>query len=101
VSQCDTDEPEASVVGAYICTWPLACRPALRIPEAPTTELPVQWRSPLSSADAARCASDMLGQSSPRLWSSRFFMKASSRPLYLAPLASVTYVWKPRPCPSS
>ena len=80
MSQCDTDDPPAYVVGAYIRTWPVApSRPAVRMPEFATTLLPVQCRSPLSIDDAARCASVMLGQESPRLWSSRNLMKTSSR----------------------
>ena len=90
VSQCDTEEPLATVVGAYICTWPLACRPALRMPDAATTALPVQWRSPLSVADVARCASVMAAHPRPRLWSSRNFMKMSSKPAKRAPLDAVT-----------
>jgi len=66
-----------------------------------TTALPVQCRSASSLAEAMRCAFVMLGQSRPRLWSSRNFMKMSSRLLSLAPDESVTKVWKPRPCPSS
>ena len=81
VSQCETDEPLTRVVGAYICTWPLACRPAVRNVAAATTALPVQWRSALSIDDATRCASVMFGHVSPRLWSSRNFMKMSSRSL--------------------
>ena len=73
VSQCDTDEPFWSVDGAYICTWPPE-RPAVKIDAAARTLLPVQCRSALSVADVARCASVMLGQVSPRLWSSRNFM---------------------------
>jgi hypothetical protein len=80
VSQCDTDEPVASEVGAYICTWPLAAwRPAVSDVAAATTALPVQWRSVSSFADAARWASVRFGQVSPRLWSSRNFMNTSSR----------------------
>jgi hypothetical protein len=86
VSQWETDEPLWSVVGAYIWTWPLACRPAERIPDAATTALPVQCRSALSIADAARCASVMFGQVSPRLWSSRNFMKTSSWLFWRAPV---------------
>ncbi len=102
VSQCDTDEPGWSVVGAYICTWPLATwRPAVRKVAAATTLLPVQWRSVLSIADAMRCASVMFGHVSPKLWSSRNFMNTSSRLLKRVPVVSSTKVWKPRPWPSS
>jgi hypothetical protein len=67
------------VPGAYIFTWPVAAsRPAVRMLEAATTLLPVQWRSPLSIDDVARWASVMLGHARPRLWSSRNFMKTSS-----------------------
>jgi hypothetical protein len=90
VSQWETDDPLTSVPGAYICTWPLACRPAVSDVPAATTVLPVQWRSVLSVADVARWASVMLGHVSPRLWSSRNFMKTSSRLLKRAPLESVT-----------
>jgi hypothetical protein len=90
VSQWETDDPLTSVPGAYICTWPLACRPAVSDVPAATTVLPVQWRSASSIADAARCASVMFGHVSPRLWSSRNFMKTSSRPLKRAPLERVT-----------
>jgi hypothetical protein len=68
VSQCDTDEPLASVPGAYIWTWPLAAwRPAVRNVAAATTVLPVQCRSVSSIAEAARWASERFGQVSPRL----------------------------------
>jgi hypothetical protein len=68
VSQWETEDPFTRVVGAYICTWPLACRPPVKYPvAAATTVLPVQWRSASSIADAARCASVMFGHVSPRL----------------------------------
>jgi len=68
VSQCETDEPVASDVGAYICTWPLAAwRPAVSDVAAATTALPVQCRSASSIAEAARWAFERLGQVSPRL----------------------------------
>ena len=43
VSQWETDEPIWRLDGAYIWTWPLAWRPAVRYPvAAETTLLPVQ-----------------------------------------------------------
>jgi hypothetical protein len=102
VSKCETDDPPCSDDGAYICTCPLpASRPPVSDIAFETTALPVQCRSASSVAEAARCALVMLGQSRPRLWSSRNFMKTSSRLLSLAPYERVTNVWKPRPWPSS
>jgi hypothetical protein len=79
VSQCDTDEPDSTGLGAYIRTWP-PDMPALKYPVAAArTLLPVQWRLPLLMADALRSASVMAVHIFPVEWSSRNFMKTSSR----------------------
>jgi hypothetical protein len=101
VLKCDTDEPLSTGLGAYISTWPLACRPAVRMPLFATTVAPTQCRSPVSIADAARCASLMADQRSPELWSSRFRMYVSSSPARRVPSVSSTKVRNPSPWPIS
>jgi hypothetical protein len=67
VSQCDTEEPGCTVGGAYICTWPDGWRPLDSSPLAATTAGPVQWRSPVSRAEAARSPSVICGHVLPVL----------------------------------
>ncbi|HXJ35814.1 MAG TPA: hypothetical protein VMS22_17420 [Candidatus Eisenbacteria bacterium] len=72
--KCETDDPLWIGFGAYISTWPLAWRPAERMPLFATTAAPTQWRSLVSIADAMRSASLMADHRSPVLWSSRLRM---------------------------
>ena len=65
--KCETEEPDSTGFGAYISTWPLASAPASRMALFATTLGPTQWRSPVSFAEAARCASVIAGQSIPVL----------------------------------
>jgi hypothetical protein len=74
VLKCETEEPGSTGFGAYISTCPNASAPARRMPLFATTAGPTQWRSSVSFADAARCASVIAGHSMPVLWSSRFSM---------------------------
>jgi hypothetical protein len=101
VLKCETDEPLSTGLGAYISTWPLAWRPDVRMPLFATTAAPTQCRSPVSIADAARCASLMADQRSPELWSSRFRMYVSLNPASSEPSVSSTKVRKPSPWPIS
>jgi hypothetical protein len=102
VLKCDSEEPLSTGFGAYISTCPVAgSRPAVRMPLCETTAAPTQWRSPVSIAEVARCASDIADQSSPLLWSSRLRMKTSSWLLSREPVVGSTNVRKPSPCPSS
>ena len=102
VLKCDTDDPFCSGFGAYISTWPLPeSRPPERVPLFVATAGPIQWRSPVSIAEATRSAFDMSGHCIPVLWSSRFSMKVSSKPFSFAPVVALTKVRKPSPCPIS
>jgi hypothetical protein len=101
VLKCETDEPLWSGFGAYISTWPLACRPEDRIPLFATTAAPTQCRSAVSMAEATRCALVMADHVRPVLWSSRLRMYVSSNPPSFAPVAVFTKVWNPSPWPIS
>jgi hypothetical protein len=65
------------------------------------TLLPVQWRFPLLMADALRSASVIAVHILLVEWSSRNFMKMSSKFEARAPVVSSTQLWNPRPWPSS